>query len=397
MIKNIITVSFIKSAIKLCLGFLILFKLKIESLKIISDSEVILFLPYYHMGGAEQVHLDIVRAIKNKKTTIIFTHLSATNHFLSRFRESASIIELNNIINKKSSYLNRLLLKVIAKTINKSNVTSHIMGCNTKYFYDILPLLDASKTRIDLVHAIAPNDNRVEMLAKSASYVDTRIAINTKARLDLSDIYNQYGIGDFIKNIKIIPNGVDLSNSKSHSNKNNSKMRVAFIGRWSDEKRPWLFLKIAQMFESKAAHISFVMAGSGMTPYKDRIENSNAISLGAIESKRDLQQFYSTLDAIIICSSTEGFPMVLMEAMPFGVIPLCTDVGGISEHITSYNNGILIDETEEDKIVQAFTNVLLELLKNLSQKQMLSKKSKEYAYTHFGIEKFNKSYQSIFS
>ncbi|WP_405202561.1 glycosyltransferase family 4 protein [Dokdonia sp. LLG6352-1] len=389
--------NYLKKIIKTCWGYVNLLKFLIAKTQVILNSEVVFFLPYYHIGGAEQVHLDIVRAIKNKKTTIIFTHLSATQHFLSRFREHSSIIELNSIINKKSPYVNRFLFKIIAHTINRSNVTSHIMGCNTTYFYDILPLLDDSKNRIDLIHAIAPSDSMIRPLAESASYIDTRIVINNKARIDLCQIYKEFNLLGFNKNIKVISNGVDLSAVRKLSKKSKVKINVGFIGRWSDEKRPWLFLKIAQMFESKTAHISFVMAGSGMTPYKDRIENSNTVSLGAIKSKEDLHQFYSTLDVIIICSSTEGFPMVLMEAMPFGVIPLCTDVGGISEHITSYNNGILIDKTEEDKIVQAFTDALLELWKKPSQKQKLSQKSKEYAYAHFGIEKFNKSYQSIFS
>ncbi|PQJ14086.1 hypothetical protein [Nonlabens tegetincola] len=93
--------SSLKKRIKFLFGYFLFLCFKTKKIPKIVNSDIIFFLPYYHLGGAEQVHLDIIKAISNKKVTVIFTHLSATNHFKEQFSSHAHIIELNSIINKK--------------------------------------------------------------------------------------------------------------------------------------------------------------------------------------------------------------------------------------------------------------------------------------------------------
>lgn len=65
-----------------------------------------------------------------------------------------------------------------------------------------------------------------------------------------------------------------------------------------------------------------------------------------------VKEFYRTnnVSLFINVSSTEGVPVSIMEALSFGIPALATDVGGVSELITSKYNGFLIspDSSAED-------------------------------------------------
>lgn len=389
-------IGFFKSSLKSFIGYVKVCHFYTFKTSKIKRSDIIFIFPYYHIGGAEQVHLDIVQAIAGKKVTVIFTHLSATDHFLSHFCKSATTIELNSIINKKSNKVRKALFRSIATAINRSNSVTHVFGCNTSYFYNILPLLDSSKQRIDLIHAIAPDDSRIPMLVDAAKYIDKRVVINKKTQSDFIKIYNDAHIQTLAERLFVIQNGVDLTRIKENSKVfSAASLRIGFIGRWSDEKRPWLFLEIAQKLGSELGPVHFKMAGSGMKGYKKTIEKAGVNYRGAITTTVELENFYKEIDVIIICSTTEGFPMVIMEAMPYGVIPICTNVGGISEHITHKSNGLLVDDVQESEIVNTFISYISHLLNDIENRKKLSKNARAYAINNFGIEKCKTSYQKL--
>ena len=51
--------------------------------------------------------------------------------------------------------------------------------------------------------------------------------------------------------------------------------------------------------------------------------------------------------------------MVIPEAMAQGAIPISTNVGGINEHITNFENGVLIDNSvNEDEIINQFVDII---------------------------------------
>ncbi|WP_431471346.1 glycosyltransferase family 4 protein [Nonlabens sp. SCSIO 43208] len=384
--------SSLKKRIKFLFGYFLFLSFKTKKIPKIVNSDIIFFLPYYHLGGAEQVHLDIIKAISNKQVTVIFTHLSATNHFKEKFSSHAYIIELNSIINKKSSFLNKKLFKTIARAINSSESITKVLGCNTDYFYEILPLLN--KPAIDLIHSIAPNDTRKAMFAEADSLLSKRIVINNYTRNQLYEIVKTHTGNITQQNkINVIPNGVEINNN--YLSDNDLKYRIGFIGRWSLEKRPELFLELAKKLKIDFPHLEFVMAGSAMNLHDEEITKAGVKNLGSIKDKQKLKNIYKSLDFLIITSTYEGFPMVMMESMPFGVIPVCTDVGGIHEHINHEVNGFLINEEQNKDIVLSMVNLISYLYQNQKIISKISEETASYASQNFDIEKFNDSYKKL--
>jgi glycosyltransferase involved in cell wall biosynthesis len=387
----------IKSVIYFFYGLWNLFNFLIFDLKKISQADIVCFFPYYHTGGAEKVHLNIVKALAPKKVCVIFTLNSATKNFQEQFKANAQCIEINPILNKRNLFVNSLLKKSICKTINKSNNCKTVFGCNSVYFYQILPFITDKIARIDLFHNFFENDNRENDIINSVSLITHRIVINDAAKQDVLKYYYKNQVDyNYYNNIKIIKNGIDLDNN-AYYQKQESVFKIGFIGRWCFEKRPLLFLEIAKKVKSKYPLISFVMAGTGMRSNLDIILEAGVEYLGEITDKFILNQLYKELNLVLLPSIYEGFPMVIMESMAQGVIPISTNVGGISEHIKNNKNGILIHELDENKIVEEFCNSIFQLIENQKHRHDLSYNSFLYAQEHFSIEKFNVSYKKILS
>jgi glycosyltransferase involved in cell wall biosynthesis len=390
-------VKLLKRIYKFLLGLFYLFKFRILEVTKIKEANVVLFIPYYHTGGAEKVHLDIIKALKNQRCCVIFTHSSATYNFYEDFKKYAEIIELNDIINKKSSFLKAALKKYILRSINNSKTIHSVFGCNTNYFYELLPEIKTNLKRIDLIHALSKKDERESMFAKSSYYIDFRICINTKAKNDLIYIYNYYKIDPkFTDRLIIIENGVVVSKATKVNLDSKQNIKFGFIGRWSKEKRPEVFLEVAKHIKAKFPQVDFVMAGTGMKANLKEINISGVQFLGEITKKNVLEDLYKSLTGIIVPSVYEGFPMVIMESMVFGVVPLSTDVGGISQHIKHLENGMLVLSITHCQLVKDFIKHITFLIENKNELKHMSNSSKAYAVTNFSIEKFNTSYQNLF-
>ena len=221
--------------------------------------------------------------------------------------------------------------------------------------------------------------------------------ILSKLLIEFFDSFNYYKINQvdsfFNSKIKILSNAVDIETYNLNEKNLTGSINIGFIGRWSEEKRPQLFLDIANKLQS--VDISFFMAGSGMNGHRESIEKSGVGYIGSINDKGEINNLYKSLHYLIITSTYEGFPMVIMESMPYGVIPICTDVGGISEHITTGENGWLVNNQNPDKIVSQMIDAIQTIENTNGLRDKLSYKAQDYAIDNFGKEAFVKGYQNL--
>ncbi len=359
----------------------------------IRKSKIVFFFPYYHTGGAERVHLDIVRAFPDAATTVVFTMRSATTNFLSGFTECSAVVQAHHILTRKAPFFERQFRSLLAKTINTAPNIETVFGSNASFFYQIIPLLRDDIRKIDLFHAFAPADDRAPVVASSAPFIDTRVVINQKGQADLARIYRSYDVPlSFDDRIRAVRNGVTLPSG--HRPTVSDVFTIAYIGRWSPEKRPHLFLAMAERLRHIGAATRCIMVGTGMRSHAEEIAQAGVEFLGEVTDTVQLSNLYHQIDAIVITSEYEGFPMVLMEGMAHGVIPISVDVGGIAEHISS-SNGILLPNENESAIVEQLISSLKSLIADPELRARLSSNACEYAFGHFGKEKFNHDYRQL--
>lgn len=131
---------------------------------------------------------------------------------------------------------------------------------------------------------------------------------------------------------------------------------------------------------------------------KDMKVPENVSIVGLIQDENILNSYYLNADLLLITSSREGFPMVILESMAYGVIPITTNVGEINEFINSNNqNGYLIENNNDEEEIVADFIKQIELLLN---DNTLFKETQLKAYTtianNYKTEVFIREYKNIF-
>ncbi|MDP1801692.1 MAG: glycosyltransferase [Bacteroidota bacterium] len=101
-----------------------------------------------------------------------------------------------------------------------------------------------------------------------------------------------------------------------------------------------------------------------------------SVELKGYVSNKKIMEFYAShpVDLFINVSETEGIPVSIMEAMSFGIPCIATNVGGVSEIVTS-KNGFLIDKIFENEYVSRLLTQYKEsdtLIKNSFRKEAVN-------------------------
>lgn len=124
-----------------------------------------------------------------------------------------------------------------------------------------------------------------------------------------------------------------------------SRPVVSIVGRLSEEKGHRAFLEAAQRILRERPETRFLIVGEG--PLEADLRMSVA-RLSLSESvvftghRADMARIYNATDVLVISSSTEGLPYVLLEASAYGTPTVATTVGGIPEVIRDGVTGWLV-------------------------------------------------------
>ena len=92
-----------------------------------------------------------------------------------------------------------------------------------------------------------------------------------------------------------------------------------------------------------------LIAGSGgehdaLVAHASALGMADRVRLVGQQAQHDLATLYSCADALVLASSSEGWPNVLLEAMACGTPVVATNVGGTAEIVTAPEAGVLIEQ-----------------------------------------------------
>jgi glycosyltransferase involved in cell wall biosynthesis len=76
-----------------------------------------------------------------------------------------------------------------------------------------------------------------------------------------------------------------------------------------------------------------------------RLELDDRVTFAGELSDADLEAVFERSHALAVPSTYEGFGMVYLEAMEYGVVPIASAVGGAGEFVEDGQNGYLVDPT----------------------------------------------------
>ena len=339
---------------------------------------LLFILPWTVVGGADIFNYELIKRMTEKGyNCIVVTTLPMKNVLRQDFEDYVS--EFYDL----STFLDNIDYQLFVNYLVKSRNVDSVLVSNTVLGYALLngiKEVNPEVAVIDYIHSIDLLDSRGgfgKYTREFDNVIDATFACNNFTTEQLIEDYGK-------KNAKTIYIGTDhlrFDASKVNSEKikkelfiDKNKKVISFIARLSFEKRPLLFLKIAQLLLKERDDLTFLIAGDG--PIGDEVrENIEKMGLSShvkmLGMVSESEKVYAVSDLTINCSLLEGLALTSYESLSMGVPVVSVDIGGQSElindkvgRIVQFLNYQNEDEMEEEaKLYVKAVNEILEDLK----------------------------------
>jgi glycosyltransferase involved in cell wall biosynthesis len=270
-----------------------------------------------------------------------------------------------------------------------------LFSSNSQFYYEFLKAKPKHTKAIDLIHAFmhSHEDSSEKWSLPVIDKLNHRVIINLKTGQDLESLYKKNNVfEEYLKRIVFISNFVDSHEYKAKSF--DGQIKVLYVGRGTSEKRVHLLAMIAKRVKELNLNIEFNFVGNVLAAIPHELKQYCVVH-GEIKDKAELNKLYSDAHILAMASTREGFPMVIMEAMMHGTIPITSDVGGISQHVNK-TNGILINEIEPSVFMDMFINEFTKLISDKNRMKKMSENAYQYAKEHFNQKQFTEGYIKLF-
>lgn len=198
---------------------------------------------------------------------------------------------------------------------------------------------------------------------KATRMVVKRAAAVTAVSNDLIKAMKSHRLKN--KNYRLIYNVVDsVFFDVPFSAKENAVKELVHVSCFTDEQKNISgLLKVVKLLSEKRSDFHFTFVGDGedfkslkSEAVKLKIPDPCITFTGLLEGK-SLAETMSKADALVLFSNYENMPVVINESFVLGVPVFSTDVGGISEMISS-QNGYLVAQGDEKGMTKALNDFL---------------------------------------
>jgi glycosyltransferase involved in cell wall biosynthesis len=355
------------------------------------------FFPFYHIGGAEKVHYQIAE-VTNKGSGIIFiTKKSLNNLYYEQFLDTGCrLVDVSKYTDNKYLYFNNLIFRgIISYYINTQKRKSLVFNGQCNFGYKLSPWVNKNIPQLELIHSLCSFSYiRIPFI----NYYYKTVMISKKRVKDHEDLYDRYNIPAFYKSrIVFILNGIVLPPHVKTTVNENEPLKVLYVGRDTEEKRVHLIAAVAKAIEDKNISAEFIFMGEVKNAIPAEL-HSYCTFLGNQNDEEKIDAIYMQADVLLMLSTTEGFPMAIMESMARGLAIVSTDVGEIPYHVQSNVNGYLIDNpADNDHVFKAAVNHITEIANNRNLLTVFRDNNISHAQKHFSLQRFSNEYNQLFT
>ncbi|HPD58028.1 MAG TPA: glycosyltransferase family 4 protein [Smithellaceae bacterium] len=205
-------------------------------------------------------------------------------------------------------------------------------------------------------------------------------------------LMQNYNIAD--SKIVSLPNAVQV-NDVIFKKDYNDILNIVFLGRIEKDKGLDEVITVLKMVH-KQIEYKFMLCGTGsyekhVTDELGRAINNKYINCGVLSGDKKIHVM-EQCHIFLLPSYYEGLPNALLEAMAYGVVPICTPVGSIPSVIKDKVNGFLVPLNNSDEIVR----LIFYLNNNRDELKKISEAAYEDIKMNYSLADYIKKLNDIY-
>ena len=359
--------------------------------------KILEIIPQLSSGGAERFVVDLSNELSENHDVSLLTYYSIeTNGFYAR--ELSHKINVLSMSKKKgfSFSLSFKLLSII-KHIKPDIVHMHL----TAISYLLLSIFFYRKCKYFMtIHSDADKEagGIVGAFIRKICFRNKLVIPVTISDESLKSFNRYYGMdAEMIYNGRSMPKDLSISEStravmNKYKKTQNTKI-IVNLARINVEKRQPLLAKVARRLCDEGYDFSVLMIGNNRNQsLVTEIQSYECPSVYILGERHNPLEYLSLADAYCLCSSYEGMPISLIEALGVGCIPVCTPVGGIKDVINNGINGFLTDDLSENSLYLT----LKRFLESSDEDLRVMRKNALESYRPYSMTQCCKKYELLF-
>lgn len=359
--------------------------------------KIVEIISQLNSGGAERFTVDLCNELSKEHdvTLIVMYSLEMHGFYASEVSERVNLVSLN--MAKKSDLGIYFRVRSQIKKIKPNIVHTHLNALPCA----MLPILFSRK--IDYFHTVHNDAAKEAKDAISAAIrklsfkrrLVTPVTISEESQRSFVDYYGLDA--NMIFNGRDIPVDLEVSQSvveefSAYRRTNDTKVLVC-LARIMPVKRQPMLVKIADRLNKEGYDFTLLLIGNKRNEEMvAEIESYNCQNVYLLGEKTNPLEYLKMADSYCLCSSYEGMPISLIEAMGVGAIPVCTPVGGIVDVICNGINGFISKDIEEESYYETLKTFLALTIEDLAHISSQTKKS----YAPFSMKECASKYVELF-
>lgn len=326
--------------------------------------KIIEIIPQLSSGGGERFTVDLCNEMAERGHNVVLCvlhtlHEGTSGFYLPQVSEKVRVISMN----KRSGFDVRLFLKIF-KLVRREKpdvLHTHLRGI----VYALLPLLFVVRG-LHTVHS----DAAVEASEWFSCHIRKWLFRHKRCiPVTISEESHKSFVNFYGMDAPLIPNGRNIPQDLVVSDKVKAEMAqfrkdadtrpIVQLAHIDKVKRQVLMANVATRLYNEGYHFSILFIGSDRDEaYTAQVREAMPPCCHILGQRTNPLEYLKAAGAFALCSSYEGLPISLIEALGVGAVPICTPVGGIVNLINDGKSGFLSTGLSEEAYYEALKRYL---------------------------------------
>ncbi len=205
--------------------------------------------------------------------------------------------------------------------------------------------------------------------------------------------------------VSFVPNAIDARQFHSPTEGRRAQLRATLgidrdaplligVFRLNEEKRPLLFVDVCAQVLSRVPHARVLLVGVGPleAAVRARVNSAGLDSRVALLGRRsDAPELMSIADVLLLVSTFEGTPNVLLEAQLMGTPVVASRVGGVPDCVRDGETGYVVAPDDNAGYIER----CVALLENRPVRREMGARATQYMRQYFSLEAMTDRYLAL--